>query len=135
MTEEVRTQRRDNSAWPRGATPISVVIGVISLLVGLSMSGDAEAPLHPFLVLVVGIGIGIGATLIVVGILGWLAGGGVPLVLALISGVCAVAAIVLIIATDSPAGPALLCGLVAGLMFANVWAIRAAERRRPTSAP
>ena len=127
MTEEPRTQRRDDSAWPRGTTPVSLVIGVISLLVGLSMAGNAEAPLLPFLVLV--LGTGIGATLIVVGIRSWLAGGPVPLVLALISGACAVVAIVLIIANDGPAGPALLCGLVGGLMFANVWAIRTAGRR------
>ena len=133
MTEEVRTQRRDDSSWPRGATPVSLVIGVLSLVVGLSMAGNAESPVLPFLVLVVAIGIG--ATLIVVGIRGWLAGGRVPPVLALISGGCAVVGIVLIIVTDSPAGPALLCGLVSGLMFANVWAIRTARRRRPTPPP
>ena len=104
MTEEVRTQRRDDSSWPRGATPVSLAIGVLSLVVGLSMAGNAESPVLPFLVLVVAIGIG--ATLIVVGIRGWLAGGRVPLVLALISGGCAVVGIVLIIVTDSPAGPA-----------------------------
>ena len=132
MTEDVRTQRRDDSAWPRGAAPISLIIGVISLLVGLSMVGNAEAPLAPLLVLVCGIGVG--ATLIVVGIRRWLDGHPVPIVLALISGVCAVVALVLIAATAGPTGPALLSGLIGGLMFANVWAVRTARKRRPTAA-
>lgn len=133
MTEGAGPQRRDHSAWPRGATPLSLIIGVTSLVVGVSMVGNADEPLLPLLVLVVGTGIG--ATLVVVGIRRWLAGGHLPLVLALISGVSAVVAIVLITATDSPTGPALLCGLLGGLMFANVWAIRAARGRRPTPAP
>ena len=101
MTEEARAPRRDDSSWPRGAAPVSVVIGVISLLVGFSMAGNADASLLPFLVLV--LGMGIGATTIVVAIRGWLAGGQVSLGLVLISGACAVVGIVLIIATDSPA--------------------------------
>ena len=132
MTEDVGTQRRDASAWPRGSTPLSIVIGVISLVVGLAMVGSSGSPLLPLLVLVVGIGIG--ATLIVVGIRRWLAGGHVPALLALISGMTAVVGIVLIVATDSSTGPALVCGLFAGLMFANVWAIRTAARGRPTPA-
>jgi len=132
MTEDVRTQRRDDSAWPRGATPISLIIGVISLLVGPSMAGNADAPLVPLLVLV--LGIGVGATVIVVGIRRWLDGHPVPVVLALISGVTAVVAIVLITASDSPSGPALLSGLIAGLMLANVWAVRTARKRRPAAA-
>ena len=130
MTEDVRTQRRDDSAWPRGAAPISLVIGVVSLLVGFTMASNAEAPLVPLLVLV--LGIAVGATLIVVGIRRWLDGKPFPLALALISGVSAVAALVLITATDSPTGPALLSGLIGGLMFANAWAVRTARKRRPT---
>ena len=132
MTEDVRTQRRDDSAWPRGATPISLIIGVISLLVGLSMAGNADAPLVPLLVLA--LGVGVGATVIVVGIRRWLDGHPVPVVLALIAGVTAVVAIVLITASDSPSGPALLSGLIAGLMLANVWAVRTARKRRPAAA-
>ena len=130
MTEEASAQRRDASAWPRGATPLSFIIGLLSLLVGLSMAGDANTPLLPLLALVVGVLIG--ATLIVVGIRRWLAGERVPLVLALISGATAIVAIVLISATDSATGPALLCGLFAGLMFANIWAVRAADKHGET---
>ena len=132
MTGDVGTQRRDASAWPRGSTPLSLVIGVVSLVVGLSMVGGSGSPLLPLLALVVGVGIG--ATVIVVGIRRWLAGGQVPALLALISGLTAVVGIVLIVATDSATGPALMCGLFAGLMFANVWAIRAAGRGRSTPA-
>ncbi len=132
MTEDARTQRRDDSAWPRGATPISLIIGGISLLVGLGIAGNAEAPLVALLVLV--LGIGVGATLIVVGVRSWLDGGPVPLVLALISGISAVVAVVLIIATDGPTGPALLSGLISGLMFANTWAVRTARKSRPAAA-
>ena len=130
MTEEASAQRRDASAWPRGATPLSFIIGLLSLLVGLSLAGGADTPLLPLLALVVGVLIG--ATLIVVGIRRWLAGERVPLVLALISGATAIVAIVLISATDSATGPALLCGLFAGLMFANMWAIRAAAKHGET---
>ena len=130
MTEEASAQRRDASAWPRGATPLSFIIGLISLLVGLSIAGGADSPLLPLLALVVGVLIG--ATLIVVGIRRWLAGERVPLVLALISGATAIVAIVLISATDSATGPALLCGLFAGLMFANIWAVRAADKHGET---
>ena len=101
-----------------------------SLLVGFSLAGGADTPLLPLLALVVGVLIG--ATLIVVGIRRWLAGERVPLVLALISGATAIVAIVLISATDSASGPALLCGLFAGLMFANIWAIRAAAKHGET---
>ena len=94
------------------------------------MVGGADTPLLPLLALVVGVLIG--ATLIVVGIRRWLAGERVPLVLALISGATAIVAIVLISATDSATGPALLCGLVAGLMSANIWAVRAAEKHGET---
>ena len=130
MTEEASAPRRDASTWPRGAAPLSFIIGLLSLLVGLSMAGGADTPLLPLLALVVGVLIG--ATLIVVGIRRWLAGERVPLVLALISGATAIVAIVLISATDSATGPALLCGLVAGLMFANIWAVRAAEKHGET---
>jgi hypothetical protein len=135
MTEDARTartQRRDDSAWPRGATPVSLIGGVISLLVGLSMAGNAAAPLVPLLVLV--FGMGIGATLIVVGIHRWLDGDPVPKTLAVISAVCAVVALVLNAAIDGPTGPALLSGLFGGLMFANVWAVRTARKHRPTAA-
>jgi hypothetical protein len=108
MTQDARIQRRDDSAWPRGAAPISLAVGVITLVVGLSMAGQAEAPLVPLLVLVAGLAIG--ATVIVVGITRWLDGGTVPLGLAVIS------------------------GLVGGLMFANVWAVRTARKRRPAPA-
>lgn len=96
------------------------------------MAGNAEAPLVPLLVLV--LGTGTGATLIVVGIRRWLDGEPVPLVLALISGTVAAVALVLITATDSATGPALLSGLVSGLMLANVWAARTARKRRPAPA-
>jgi hypothetical protein len=132
MTQHTRIQRRDDSAWPRGAAPISLAVGAISLLVGLSMIGRAEAPLVPLLVLVTGIGIG--ATVIVVGIKRWLDGGTVPLALAVISGVGAVVGVVLIAATDGPVGAALLSGLIGGLMLGNVWAVRAARKRRPAAA-
>ena len=132
MTQNVRTQRRDDSAWPRGAAPISLTVGVISLVVGLSMVGKAAAPLVPLVLLVAGIAIG--ATLIVVGITRWLDGGNVPIALAVVSGVSAVVGVVLIAATDGPMGAALLSGLVSGLMFANVWAVRTARKRRPAAA-
>jgi ABC-type Mn2+/Zn2+ transport system permease subunit len=132
MTQNARTQRRDDSAWPRGAAPISLTVGVISLVVGLVMVGQAEAPLVPLLVLVAGLGIG--ATLIVVGVKRWLDGGTVPIMLAVISGVSAVVGVVLIGATDGPTGPALLCGLIGGLMLGNVWAVRTARKRRLAAA-
>ena len=132
MTQDARIQRRDDSAWPRGAAPISRAVGVISLVVGLSMAGQAEAPLVPLLVLVAGLAIG--ATVIVVGITRWLDGGAVPLGLAVLSGVSGVVGVVLTAATDGPVGPALLSGLVSGLMFANVWAVRTARRRSLSAA-
>lgn len=133
MIQNARTQRRDDSAWPRGAAPISLAVGVISLLIGLSMIGQAsEASLLPLLVLVAGIALG--ATLIVVGITRWLDGGTVPFGLVVISGVSGVVGVVLTAATDGPVGPALLSGLVSGLMFANVWAVRTARRRRLSAA-
>ncbi|MDF2145224.1 hypothetical protein [Knoellia sp. p5-6-4] len=133
MAPNARPPRRDDSAWPRGAAPISLAVGVISLLIGLSMTGQAsEASLLPLLVLLAGIAIG--ATVIVVGITRWLDGGTVPLALAGIAGVSAVAGVVLIAAADGPLGPALLSGLVSGLLFADVWAVRTARRRRLSSA-
>lgn len=133
MTDEAGAQRRDASAWPRGATPVSLIIGLLSLLVGLSMANAANAPLPPLLALV--LGVVIGGTLIVVGIRRWLAGEPIPLVLGVISGVTSIAAIVLIKATDSATGPALLCGLIAGLMFSNIWAVRAADKHGKTPSP
>ncbi|WP_018908826.1 hypothetical protein [Salinispora arenicola] len=129
MTEAEQVPHRDDRAWPRGAGPISVVVGLAAIAFGVAVTASSAQALISALCLLAGLLIG--SSLIVVGMQRWLSGKGIPAGLGMTSVAVAVAAWVFFTVTGlTGGGGALFAGLVGGLLLANVWAIQAARANR-----
>jgi len=129
MTEAEQVPHRDDRAWPRGAGPISLVVGLAAIAFGVAVTASSAQALISALCLLAGLLIG--SSLIVVGMQRWLSGKGIPAGLGMTSVAVAVAAWVFFTVTGmTGGGGALFAGLVGGLLLANVWAIQAARANR-----
>jgi hypothetical protein len=123
---------RDDSAWPRHAAPISVLIGGAALVVGILVAVNHERPLAAGLFLLASLIVG--ASLIVISIRRWLSGQSIPWWLGLVGGIAAIAgSIVAEIVTGSNGFPVVASGTVSGMLLANVWAIRTARENRASA--
>ncbi|MFI6270233.1 hypothetical protein [Micromonospora zamorensis] len=129
MTEAEQVPHRDDRAWPRGAGPMSLFVGLAAIAFGVAVTASSAQALTSALCLLAGLLIG--SSLIVVGMRRWLSGKGIPAGLGIASAIAAVAAWIFFRVTGmTGGGGALFAGLVGGLLFANVWAIQAARANR-----
>jgi hypothetical protein len=126
-------QARDDSAWPRGAIPISLVAGLATVVGGGIVVGKASNGWLTGLGLLMGLAIA--ALIIVLGIRRWLTGARFPIGLIwVMTGVAIVGSSWYAATGLFGAGGAFLLGLGAGCLFANIWAVRAARRNRRSAA-
>jgi hypothetical protein len=132
MTGVAPTPHRDDSAWPRGAVPLSLVIAVSALAGGIAVVVNN----HKLVVAAASLLVGalVGSSLIVIAIKRWLAGRSVPGWLGLFGALFSVGGTVLMNGiTHTGAGLALMAGVIGGMMAGNVWAVRAARANRPAT--
>jgi len=124
---------RDDRAWPRGAAVISVVLVLAAAGTGVGLSvgaaGRSSSVMAGALAGFV-VAFGFGLAVLAVGMRRWTRGHSFPHWLQLVQlaglGVC----IAVLYGVDGSVGGAMLAGLVGGMMFANVWAIRSARANR-----
>ncbi|MGW5558965.1 hypothetical protein ACWER9_17270 [Micromonospora sp. NPDC003944] len=129
MTEAEQVPHRVDRAWPRGAGPISLVVGLAAIAFGVAVTASSAQALTSALCLLTGLLIG--SSLVVVGMQRWLSGKGIPAGLSITSIAVAVAAWISSEVTGmAGGGGALFAGLVGGLLLGNVWAIQAARANR-----
>ncbi|MGK5739262.1 hypothetical protein [Micromonospora sp. URMC 103] len=126
---ETKLEHRDDRAWPKGAMPASLLIGLAVVAAGVTVTTASSHVALAALCLLVGLAVG--SSLIVIGIRRWLDGQAIPAGLGMVSLLFAVGGLTLNWKTGFVgAGGALLLGLGGGCLLANVWAIRAAGRNR-----
>ena len=123
---------RDDSAWPRGATGVSLLVGGVALVVGILvvLNHDQQGAAALFLLLA----LLLGSSLIVIAIRRWLSGHVIPASLGLAGVLLLVAGTIVVNLVVGSGGFLIVAsGLVAGMLVANVWAIRAARANRSSS--
>ncbi|MFI7609360.1 hypothetical protein ACIBTV_30200 [Micromonospora sp. NPDC049366] len=122
-------EHRDDRAWPKGAAPVSLLVGLAVVAAGIVMTTGSNHVVLAALCLL--FGLTVGSSLIVVGISRWLGGQPIPSGLGVVSLLIGVAGLIVsrLFGFIGPGGT-LLMGLAGGLLLANVWAIRAARRNR-----
>jgi hypothetical protein len=122
MDQDVQeSTTRDDRAWPKGAQPATLVIGLV-LLGGAAALVVKEARPLPEAAFPV-LGAIAGASLIVGLVRRWLRGHAMPKSVPLISLALAILAVVLGLPT--------LLALGGGLMLGNAWCIQLAKANRP----
>jgi hypothetical protein len=129
MTKAEGLECHDDRAWPRGAVPVSFLIGLAAVGAGIAVTAASNhVPLAGLSLLM---GLAVGSLLIVIGMSRWLSGQAFPSQLGIVAGLASVGGGVLAWFTGfvGPGG-AFLMGLAGGCMLANIWAIRAARRNR-----
>jgi hypothetical protein len=120
---------RDDSAWPRHAAAMSMLVGGIALVVGILVAVNHDRPLAAGLFLLVALILG--ASPIFFTIRRWLSGQSLPWTLSLVGVGLLLAGSVVAVMVMGPAGfPIVASGMVGGMLLANLWAIRAARRNR-----
>lgn len=121
----------DDRAWPRGALPASVIVAVAGIGIGTMVAiHEQRTPVTIAFV----IGVIVGAWLLISGMTRWLRGEPFPAALGGVAVVVSVPALVIFFSCfDRATGGVFVAGLATGCMLANVWAIRAARRNRPTT--
>jgi hypothetical protein len=129
MTKAERLGYHDDRAWPRGAVPLSFVVGLAAVGAGIAVTAASDHVLLAGLSLLMGLAIG--SLLIVIGMNRWLSGQAFPSQLGIVAVLVSVGGEVLAWSTGfvGPGG-AFLMGFAGGCMLANIWAIRVARRNR-----
>jgi hypothetical protein len=123
---------RDDSAWPREADGVSLLIGGFALVVGIFVVVNHEQPLGAALFLL--LALLLGSSLIVIAMRRWLSGHTIPASLGLAGLVLLFGGSVAVnMVVGSGGFPIVASGLVSGMMLANVWAISAARANRPSN--
>ncbi|MEU2613934.1 hypothetical protein ABZ570_20460 [Micromonospora sp. NPDC007271] len=126
---EVEVEDRDDRAWPKGAMPVSLLVGPAVVAAGITVTAASNHVALAAVCLLAGLVVG--SSLIVIGIRRWLGGQAFPAACGMVSGLVAVGGMILTWKTGFVgAGGALLLGLGGGCLLANVWAIRSARRNR-----
>jgi hypothetical protein len=121
MTGTKQRMPRDDRAWPRGAAPISLAAGQLSLAGGVVITARQGWPLAQMALELAGLVAGL--SLMIIFIVRWLRGAAPPPIsIGLISSSLALAAL--------DAGIQAVLGLVGGTLLGNVWAVRAARANR-----
>jgi hypothetical protein len=133
VTRELEVVPRDDRAWPRGAVLISVVFGLVAIGAGVGLVVGA-AGRGPLTVALVAVGLlaafGYGFATLADAMRHWTAGRQVPGRSRLLELAGVVAAFAVLYGLDAIVGGAMLAGLIAGTLVANIWAIRRARSNR-----
>jgi hypothetical protein len=125
---------RDDRAWPRSSLVASLLVGLVAVATAVGLEIGAARRGGPAMIAVLaGFVLAFGLTLAVnvAGMRRWLLGHPFPAGLQLLALIGLGAGFAVLAWYDGPVGGAILAGLVAGLTFANAWAIRVARRNRP----
>lgn len=122
-------QPRDDRAWPKNAVAMSTVTVLAALAVAAYFTAGSDRPLLTAAVAFTGLAIGL--SLLMAFVRRWLAGEQMPSSAGVISIFVTIGAVALAALSGiKNAVGAMLAGIVAGMMLANIWAVRAARANR-----
>jgi hypothetical protein len=125
---------RDDRAWPRGATVVSLLVGLAAVATAVGLEIGAAHRGGPAMVAIPAGFVVAFATFLALNVAGmraWLLGHPFPAGLRLLALAGLGAGFAVLFWYDGPVGGAILAGLTAGVTFSNPWAIRVARRNRP----